>query len=85
MTDAFPSCIACGMPMRRPEDHSGGNPALDYCHLCTREDGSMCSYDEAILGVTKFIVRTQGLDEGAARSIAAQTLAGLPAWRDRES
>jgi len=84
MTQTHPTCIACGMPMRRPEDHSGGDPSRDWCHLCTREDGRMVSYDEALAGVTGFLVRTQGLDRSAAEGIAARTLAGLPAWRDRE-
>jgi len=76
-------CVACGMPMTKPEDFPLGDESKDYCVHCARPDGSMQSYDERAAGMAAFIVRTQGLDEAAAFSAAKAAMARLPAWRDR--
>jgi hypothetical protein len=75
-------CIACGMPMEKPSDYPLGDLSKDYCVHCARPDGSMQSYEERAAGMAAFIVRTQGLDEGAARAAARSLMARLPAWRD---
>jgi hypothetical protein len=43
----------------------------------------MRSYDEALEGMSAFMVKTQGLDPAAARETVRSILAKLPAWRDR--
>ena len=75
-------CIACGMPMQKAEDFAQGDESKDYCVHCAREDGSMRDYDEVLIGMTQFIVSTQGLDETAAHETAKRLMAELPAWRD---
>lgn len=42
----------------------------------------MRSYEEALEGVTRFMMRAQGLAEGPAREAVAQLMAHLPAWKD---
>lgn len=79
---AMKSCIACGMPMAQSSDYPGGDESKDYCKYCARPDGSMQSYPEKLEGMKGFLVRTQGLDEGAARELAVRSLAKLPAWKD---
>lgn len=76
-------CIACGMPMTKPEDFAQGDESKDYCRYCAHPDGSMQSYDEKLDSMTHFITRTQGLDESAARGVAERSLAKLPAWSGR--
>ena len=76
-------CISCGMPMEKAEDHAGGDQSKDYCLHCAKPDGSMKSYDEALFGMTMFMVKSQGLAEEAARHAAAELMARLPAWKDR--
>jgi hypothetical protein len=76
-------CISCGMPMTKPEQFAAGDTTKDYCVYCARPDGSLKSYDEALVGMTGFIVSTQGLDETAARSTAKAMMARMPAWKDR--
>lgn len=76
-------CISCGMPMEKPEDFPQGDSTRDYCLHCARPDGSMKSYDEALAGMTAFIVGTQGLDEGAARETAKNLMATMPAWQGK--
>ncbi|MEN8114187.1 MAG: zinc ribbon domain-containing protein [Actinomycetota bacterium] len=81
MTTQTTHCIACGMPMSVPEDHAMGDPTKGYCHYCARADGSMVSRSEARTGLTAFMVKTQGIDESAARSAVDELMATLPAWR----
>jgi hypothetical protein len=71
------------MPLRTPQEHAAGDVSRDYCIHCARPDGSMKSYDEALTGMTAFLVKTQGLDQAAARKAAAGMMAELPAWKDR--
>jgi hypothetical protein len=77
------SCIACGMPLEKPEDHALGDPSKTHCRHCARPDGSLRSYEEAVEGMAGWMMRTQGLDAGVARKLAIETMATLPAWRDR--
>jgi ribosomal protein L37E len=76
------SCIACGMPMERTQDFAMSDKTKNYCVHCARPDGSMRSYDEAVAGMTGWMVKTQGLDSGVARKMAIETLAKLPAWKN---
>ena len=74
------TCIACGMPMTRPEDFAMKDETKDYCRYCAREDGSMQSYPEKLEGTIHFLMQTQGLNEAAARETALRLLKKLPAW-----
>lgn len=76
-------CIACGMPMSKPQDFAAGDTSKDYCHYCARPDGTMKSRTEVLDGLTAFIVRTQGLDPDAAKMAAQRGMASLPAWREK--
>jgi hypothetical protein len=77
------TCIACGMPMRKPEEHAMKDVGRDYCCYCARPDGSMRSYDEAVVGMSGFLMKTQGLTEEVARKTAIAMMAKLPAWQGR--
>ncbi|MBP2643468.1 MAG: putative zinc ribbon domain containing protein [Firmicutes bacterium] len=74
-------CIACGMPMKNPEDFAMGDTRKDYCRYCCRPDGTMQSYEEKLISLTNFIVKTQGLEESAASSAAKSMMVKLPAWK----
>lgn len=76
------TCIACGMPMTKPSDFATGDESKDYCIYCAREDGTMQSYPEKLKGTTQFLMKTQGIDETAAREAAVRLMSKLPAWKD---
>lgn len=78
------TCIACGMPMVKPEEYAMGDETKDYCVHCARPDGSMQSYEEKLAGMTGFIIKTQGFDPKAAESLAQEMMAKLPAWQDKK-
>ena len=42
-------CICCGMPMNKKNDFAMGDESKDYCVYCAKEDGSMKSFDEAVI------------------------------------
>lgn len=69
--------------MIKPSDYPLQDESRDYCIYCARPDGSMQSYPEKLEGTVRFLIRTQGIDEKAAREQAVRTLAKLPAWKGR--
>lgn len=75
------TCICCGMPMEKAADFAMGDESKDYCVYCARPDGSMKNYDEALEGMTGFIIQTQGFGPEQARAAAKAALAELPAWK----
>ncbi len=75
------SCISCGMPLRTKEDHAASDETKSYCRHCARPDGTMKSYDEALDGMSGFLVKTQGLDARVARETARAMMAKMPAWK----
>ncbi len=75
------TCISCGMPMREPGDYPGSDMSKDYCKYCAREDGALKSFDEMKEGMTKFIIKTQGLAREAAEKTAVEAMKKQPAWK----
>ncbi len=60
------NCQSCGMPMTKAEDFGGGNPENKCCVHCTHPDGSLKSYDEALEGMTNFMMKSQNMDSETA-------------------
>lgn len=77
---AVKSCISCGMPIRLASEAAAGDLDKPYCQHCSKDDGSMKSYNEVLAGMTQFIVKTQGLDNTVAEEMAGQMMRKLPAW-----
>jgi len=76
------TCIACAMPMEKPEDYAMADEDKEYCVHCARPDGSMQCYEEKLDSMSQFLIKTQGLDEVVARRAAKSMMANLPAWKD---
>ena len=74
------NCESCGMPMVKPDDHGGGDPENKYCVYCCQPDGSLKSYEEALEGMTNFMMKMQNMDREAAEKAAGEYLAKMPAW-----
>jgi hypothetical protein len=69
------------MPMTDLEDFPGGDRDKDWCVQCARPDGSLKSYDEALAGMTDFIMGAHGVERHGARAIATDIMSNMPAWR----
>lgn len=76
-------CVACGMPMEKPEDHALGDVTKNYCRHCVKENGEMQSFEEKRANLIDFVTRTQGLDHKAAVGVVETMMKELPAWRDQ--
>ncbi len=75
-------CVSCGMPMTRPEEFGGGNPANAHCVHCSDADGNLKSREEVFEGQVGFAMTSQNLDREAAESAVRESMSKMPAWRD---
>lgn len=82
-TDLCRSCGSCGFPMQDPDDFAGGNPEADYCSTCADANGALRPFDVVLQANAEYLVREQGIDIHAARSMAGALLASMPAWQER--
>lgn len=78
------NCIACGMPMKNPDDFAVGDVNKNYCKFCCREDGSMQSYEEKLESMTHFISETKNIDHASAKNKAKNIMSNLAAWNDKQ-
>jgi len=77
-------CLSCGMPMTKPEDFGGGNPENLYCVHCSRPNGTLKSYEEALKGMTNFMMSTMNMDRKTAEAAAKEHMTKMPAWSSRD-
>ncbi|MBA7624786.1 hypothetical protein ES703_32198 [subsurface metagenome] len=77
------NCMSCGMPMTKPEDFGGGNPANIYCVNCSNPDGSLKSHDEVFAGMVNFMMMSQNMDRETAEKAAKEYMAKMPAWEGK--
>ena len=83
-------CLSCGMPMRTPGEHGGGDPASDWCVNCCHEDGSHKTREEVLEGWSQWLLsggcEAAGMPKAAdvdeARRRAAEGMAKNPAWQE---
>lgn len=76
-------CICCGMPLQNPKDYPKNDTSKSYCIHCSREDGSMKSFDEAVKGMSAFLQKTKKMDEKKAEQEAKEYLKKQPAWKNK--
>jgi hypothetical protein len=76
-------CQSCGMPMTAAGDFGGGDTENKYCVHCTHPDGSLKSYEEALEGMTEFMMNSRNMERPAAETAAREYMAMMPAWSGR--
>lgn len=74
------ACTSCGMPFKSSKDHALADEAIPYCTHCTREDGSLKSFEEVLEGTKGYFIHSQGIDPQAAYQMAETLLKKQPAW-----
>ncbi|MCC7405575.1 MAG: hypothetical protein IT288_14345 [Bdellovibrionales bacterium] len=79
------ACISCGMPLKERAHYPLGDSNKNYCVHCANKDGSMKSFEDALVGMTEFIVDKSGATEYEARRKAYSILMQNPAWKNRKS
>jgi len=75
-------CESCGMPMRRPREHGGGNEQNPFCIFCTDEDGNLKSFKEIYEGMVGNFFMPQGMSRKEAEKATADLMSKMPAWKD---
>lgn len=74
------ACTSCGMPFRERTDYALGDESQPYCKNCTRQDGTLRSYDEVLALTARYFIDSQGVDPQVAERMAKDLLSTLPAW-----
>lgn len=77
------NCISCGKLLEKQEDYFNGDETRDYCLECTNANGEMMLYEEKLLQMVDKLVKSQGLDKQAARTVASNVLLKMPAWKEK--
>jgi hypothetical protein len=84
-------CIACSMPMEKPEDFACGDVSKDYCCYCANADGTMKSYEDTLEYSIAFAMegdnyKMMGFSKrptaDEARKHIVEYMKTLPAWKD---
>ena len=74
-------CKSCGMPMRLPEEHGGGNENNPYCRFCANEDGTLKKKKQVEINMIKYVMKEQGAPKKEAEKTVKKFMAKMPAWR----
>ena len=72
------------MPMTKPKDFGGGNPANIYCVHCSNPDGSLKSREEVFEGMVNFMMMSQNIGRETAERAAKEHMSKMPAWSGGE-
>ena len=78
-------CASCGWEMIEPAMHALGDVNSVYCVDCTREDGSLRTFDEVLDIIADDMVRSQGIDRAEAEKMAKEVMHRQPAWKNFNS
>jgi len=74
-------CIACGMPMAKPEDFWNANTSAKTCIYCTNENGSVKSCEEIFEWWVQFFISSTGADRALAEKLVRKNMLRLPYWK----
>ncbi|MBN1618711.1 AraC family transcriptional regulator [Candidatus Dojkabacteria bacterium] len=71
------------MPLVKVEDYPEGadTNVVDWCKYCGTKD-NMNSYEQALKGMTEFMMKSQGMTEEQAKKAAEEALKNSAAYKD---
>ena len=78
------TCIACSMPLEKPEDFGCQNESSDTCVYCTNEDGTIKSCIEIFDGWVNFFMAATWSSRQLAEKIVRKNMLSLPYWQERK-
>jgi putative hemolysin len=76
-------CGSCGMPMRKPKHHGGGEVGNPYCVYCADETGKLKSHQEVREGMIHLCMAQMGKSRDEAEKFVDEEMGKLPAWKDK--
>jgi hypothetical protein len=77
-------CQACGMPLTKKEDFSGGDENSKFCLYCVNADGSVKSCEEIFEGGVQFFLNQIGGERKMAEKITRKNMSGLSYWQGKD-
>lgn len=77
-------CEACGMPMTKKEDFSGGNENSDFCLYCVNADGSVKTCEEIFEGGVQFFMGQIGDDRQLAERATRKNMNMQSYWQGKD-
>jgi len=75
-------CESCGMPMKKTEEHGGGDINNIYCVYCTDKTGKLKSRQEVKEGMIQFYMSQMGKTKKEAEEFVDKQMKKFPAWKD---
>ena len=75
-------CIACGMPLTRPEDCAGGDLNAVSCVHCTDKNGEIKPCAEIFEGGVQFFMGATGSPRDLAERLTRKNMNRLEHWQN---
>ncbi|MFH1621142.1 MAG: zinc ribbon domain-containing protein [Patescibacteria group bacterium] len=77
-------CIACGMPLEKPEDFAKNDENSEFCLYCVNEDGSVKTCDAIFAGGVEFFLKSLGDDRALAEKLVRKNMNQLSYWQGKD-
>ena len=77
-------CIACGMPLEKPEDHALGDEKSPFCLYCVDEKGNVKTCEEIFEGGVEFFMGVFQGTRDQAEKLVRKNMQFLPYWQDKD-
>ena len=78
-------CQSCGRPMKKPEDHGGGDINNPYCSECTDEQGHLKPRDVVKKNLIDYYISLKQCSWDEAETVVEEILKRMPAWKNKEN
>jgi len=75
-------CESCGMPMKKAEEHGGGDVENLYCVYCTDKTGKLKSRQKVREGMIRFYMSQMGKTKKDAEKFVDEQMKKFPAWKE---
>ena len=76
-------CLACGMPLIKPEDCANHDLNADFCIHCVNEQGEVKSAEEIFQGGVEFFIAATGVNRELAKKLTRRNMNSLPYWQNK--
>ena len=87
----FAYCESCGVELKKPEDHGGGDSKNKWCKECCNPDGSHKTRDDIKVVILKLlqsadaqVVMGERLSAEEANGLIEDYMNRMPAWKKEE-
>lgn len=76
------TCISCGMPMQKDEDHAPGNPQSTWCVHCSTPQGQLQNLEERFERMVQWQMKKGAKSRDQAERETKIYMQTMPAWKN---